>query len=140
MGETRFTYTKGERLTNKTIIDELFTNGHSFVSYPFRIVWNQAELNSDFPAQFVVSVSKRCFKRAVKRNLLKRRIREIYRQNKHLLYHELKEKEIQIAFMVVYLPKTILPSSELEPKLKKALQKIPKEYEKSNPVHNDPTD
>jgi len=137
MEKTRFTFTKAERLTNKTIIGELFTEGHSFVNYPFRIVWKQAELNTDFPAQFVVSVSKRSFKHAVKRNLMKRRIREIYRQNKHTLYQELKEKNIQIAFMVVYLPKTILPSSELEPKFKKALQKILNEYEKINPVHND---
>lgn len=37
------------------------------------------------PSRIVVSVPKRSFKRAVKRNLLKRRIRESYRRQKALL-------------------------------------------------------
>ena len=39
----------------------------------------------DAPSRIVVSVPKRSFKRAVKRNLLKRRIREAYRRQKDIL-------------------------------------------------------
>ncbi|MFA8433876.1 MAG: ribonuclease P protein component [Marinifilaceae bacterium] len=140
MENTRFTFSKAERLTNKTLIEELFSDSNSFVTYPFRIVWKEAELPSNFPAQVAVSVSKRCFKRAVKRNLIKRRIREIYRLNKHPFYQELVKRNIQISFMIVYLPRTILPSAEMEPRLKAALQKIIREYEKRHPISTDSAD
>ena len=41
-----------------------------------------AGIASEVPGRILVSVPKRCFKRAVKRNLLKRRIREAYRVQK----------------------------------------------------------
>lgn len=44
-----------------------------------------AATDPDLPSRIVVSVPKRLFKRAVKRNLLKRRIRESYRRQKELL-------------------------------------------------------
>ena len=49
--------------------------------------------------------------------------------------------------MLVYLPKTILTTSEMEDKLIKALKRLPKEYEKhsqlsekSDSVHHDTSD
>ena len=55
----------------------------------------------------MVSVPKRNFKRAVKRNLLKRRIRESYRLQKGLL------PPAGVDLLLVYLPKTILPFSDI---------------------------
>ena len=47
---------------------------------------NASPTHADAPvSRIVVSVPKRLFKRAVKRNLLKRRIREAYRRQKELL-------------------------------------------------------
>ncbi|PKQ63519.1 ribonuclease P protein component [Labilibaculum filiforme] len=142
--KNRFTFKKEERLTHKILIGKLFSEGKGFICYPFRIVWKEAKLNSEFPAQVAITVSKRSFKKAVTRNLLKRRIREIYRLTKREFYQELEHKGIQIAFMVVYLPKTILTTSEMEHKLVKALKRIPKEYEmhsnssaKGDSIHHD---
>lgn len=144
--KSRFKFRKSEKLTHKTLIGKLFSEGKGFICYPFRIVWKEATLHTESPAQVAITVSKRNFKKAVTRNLLKRRIREIYRLNKYQLYSELQQKNIQIAFMVVYLPKTIMNSSEMEPKLVKALQRILYEYEKytqtpenGDSVHHDPT-
>jgi len=143
----RFTFKKAERLTHKILIGKLFSEGKGFICYPFRVVWKEAKLNSEFPAQVAITVSKRSFKKAVTRNLLKRRIREIYRLNKGELYRELESININIAFMLVYLPKTILTTSEMEDKLIKALKRLPKEYEKhsqlsekSDSVHHDTSD
>lgn len=131
MEQIKYSFTKEERLTHKTVISELFTNGKGYNTYPFRIVWKSADLRSKFPCQVAITVSKKKFKLAVTRNLLKRRIREIYRLNKHELYTELENNNSQIAFMIVYLPKEILSSEEMESRLKKALNRLPKEYEKS---------
>ncbi|WP_421921086.1 ribonuclease P protein component [Marinifilum sp.] len=143
----RFTFEKAERLTHKILIGKLFSEGNGFSCYPFRVVWKAADLHSNYPAQVAITVSKRNFKHAVKRNLLKRRIREIYRLNKHKLYEELENKNVQIAFMLVYLPKKIMETADMEDSLKKALQRIPKEYEKhskntktGSSIHHDSAD
>lgn len=126
----RFTFEKSERLTHKTLIGELFTDGNGFTSYPFRIVWKECKLQTNYPAQVAITVSKRNFKKAVTRNLLKRRIREIYRLNKHNLYQKLNVLNLQIAFMIVYLPKEIMETKDMEKQLIRAIQRIPYEYEK----------
>jgi len=126
----RYSFKKEERLCHKKRISSLFADGKGFTCYPFRIVWRSTPLDVEYPAQVAITVSKRSFKQAPKRNLLKRRIREIYRLNKHLLYNDLNEREAQISFMIVYLPKTILKSAEMDTKLVKALRRIGTEYDK----------
>jgi ribonuclease P protein component len=81
-----FTLAKEERVSSKRLIDELFTgnNSRSLVAFPIRLVYMQVEKDNP-QAQILVSVSKRYFKKAVKRNRVKRQIREAYRKNKHLL-------------------------------------------------------
>jgi len=127
----RYSFKKEERLCHKKRISSLFAEGKGFTCYPFRIVWRSTPLDVEYPAQVAITVSKRSFKQAPKRNLLKRRIREIYRLNKHLLYSDLNERKAQISFMIVYLPKTILKSAEMDTKLVKALRRIATEYDKS---------
>lgn len=77
--------TKQERLSSRNDIQELFDKGSSFCIYPIRVRYIQ-KMDKVFSGNSVmVSVPKRHYKRAVDRNLLKRRIRESYRLNKELL-------------------------------------------------------
>ena len=74
---------KEERLCSRKAIEDLFSGGHQSVSaYPIRAVFMPREQSG---VRIMVSVSKRYFKRAVKRNLIKRQIREAYRLQKELL-------------------------------------------------------
>ena len=77
-----YTFTKEERLCSKKHLDLLFKGGSSFLLYPFRISYLFVTASNLPPVQVVISVPKKRYKRAVDRNLIKRRIRESYRLNK----------------------------------------------------------
>src|SRR6201991_2602888 len=103
-----YTFTKEERLCNKSLIDGLFHNGSSVLCYPFRVSWLVTDTPQSFPAQVLVAVPKKRYKRAVDRNLLKRRIREAYRLHKEEnLYSMLKAIDKKIIFSIGYIGKEI---------------------------------
>lgn len=80
-----FTLPKKERLCSRKEIDRLFEGAnHSLSAYPLRVVYAMVPRGEGEPAaRMMVSVPKRCFKRAVKRNRVKRQVREAYRHAKH---------------------------------------------------------
>ena len=77
------TLPKAERLCGKTAVVSLFEAGKSISAGCLRCKYLVRA--DEAPSRIVVSVPKRNFKRAVKRNLLKRRMREAYRRQKDLL-------------------------------------------------------
>ncbi len=116
------TFKKAEHLTNKKIISNLFEKGRSFNCQPFKLIWLlSTEKNT---VKLGISVPKRSFAKAVDRNLLKRRIREAYRKNKHGLYEILEKKNLSIDVMLIYLSKEILLYKEIEVKMLVSLQKL----------------
>jgi ribonuclease P protein component len=72
---------KAERLSGKKAIATLLADGRWGSLGHFRYCWLR-QSDDLSPARILISVPKRYFKRAVKRNLLKRRIREAYRVRK----------------------------------------------------------
>ena len=83
MDNVPHTLGKEERLCSRKAIEELFSGGHQSVSaYPIRAVFMPREQSG---VRIMVSVSKRYFKHAVKRNRIKRQLREAYRLQKELL-------------------------------------------------------
>jgi len=71
-----------------------------------------------------VSVSSRHFKRAVDRNLLKRRIRESYRKQKLALKASLEEKGLVMDLFLVYIEPKILSYQEIDTAITEALTKL----------------
>ncbi len=120
-----YTFTKEERLCNKKLIDELFHNGSSFLCYPFKVSWLIVDEPLLFPAQVLFSVSKKRFKRAVDRNLIKRRIREAYRLYKQqYLYTGLQDSEKKIIFSVGFIGKEISSYELIDKKMLKLLNEL----------------
>lgn len=81
--EVRSTLKKRERLSSKGAVDALLKSGKYGVSGVLKYVYRR---DNGLPfSRIMVSVPKKLFRRAVKRNLLKRRIREAYRLNKSII-------------------------------------------------------
>lgn len=122
-----FTYPKNERLKSKTTIGLLFSEGKSVSKYPLRLVYRQAEADSEEKIKMGVSVSKKYFKKAVDRNYFKRVLRETYRLNKHLLLDNLEQP---YSLMFFYQTKDKLSYEEINTKtiqlFEKFLQQINK--------------
>lgn len=115
---------KPERLNKKKIIEKMFAGGSRYFSiFPLRVVWLPVE-ELDVQASILISVSKRRFKRAVKRNRIKRQIREAYRLNKQILLAPLTEKNRRLAIAFIYLADELMNSALVEEKIKAALTRI----------------
>lgn len=119
-----FTLKKDERLCSQKTLGELFTLGESFLVFPLKVVFLKSDVPLPYPALAAFAVSKRNFKRAVKRNLLKRRMREAYRLNKNPLYDELAAKNLHISIMFIFVGKDPLEFSIVEKAMISALKKV----------------
>jgi ribonuclease P protein component len=124
MNITKETFDKSERLCSTKLISGLFENGNIFYNSLFKVVWVTCAVKIPFPAQVMFSVSKRSFRFAVTRNLIKRRMREVYRKNKRVLYEHLLSEQIQIVFVII-MKGSILPDySTIEKSLIDVLNKL----------------
>ena len=124
-----YSFQKEERLCSIKLIDKLFHDGSSFLLYPFRIIWLSENFDSEMPVQVLISVPKKKFKRAVDRNLIKRRIREIYRlQKSEHLYPFINEHSGSLLLGINYIGNDIREYAFLEKKLTAAIGKLKKEY------------
>jgi len=123
-----FTYSKNERLKSKTTIGLLFSEGKSVSKYPLRLVYRQAEENSEQKIKIGVSVSKKYFKKAVDRNYFKRVLRETYRLNKHLLWDNLEQP---YSFMFFYQTKDRLTYEEINTKTIQLFEKFLQQVNKT---------
>lgn len=126
----RPTFPKSERLSGKKKIGILFQKGRadlrSFYLFPFRVIYHYAvdeagERDGPERLAVLINVSKRQFKRAVDRNLLRRRIREAYRLNKQLVGRE-NSSPTEIAFL--YIAKTKASFEEIEKSMRRTLKKV----------------
>ena len=126
------TFSKAERLCSKKLIERLFGGeGKSFPAFPLRVVYmplTEEEMAAD--VSILVSVPKKRFKRAVKRNRAKRQVREAYRRNKHILTEALAAQEgaPRMALAFIWLDGKLHPSVEVEQKVKKLLHHIAEDH------------
>lgn len=117
---------KSQRIYLKKAVQTLFEEGKGFSLYPFRVVVHLYDAESQEVAlpRMLVSVSKKRFHHAIKRNRVKRLIRECWRKNKSELMKLCKEhnKTLDVAF--VYNATVILKYGEIEEKMKKVVERL----------------
>lgn len=124
MNITRETFNKSERLCSRKTIETLFESGNIFFSPLFKVVWTNCPNSIPGPAQVAFSVSKRGFRLAVTRNLIKRRLREAYRKNKRILYDHLISQNIQIVFVVIMRGNSVTDYLTIEKSMKEMINKL----------------
>jgi ribonuclease P protein component len=117
-------FSKPEHLCGEKRITRLFTQGEAFIAYPLRVVFVIEPIRDSVPSSVLVSVPKKRFKRAVKRNRLKRLMREAYRLNKTSLIEKLEEKQLQVHIAFNYVSDDELDFATVEKKMKLSLQKL----------------
>lgn len=116
---------KKERLCSKKLIDRIFKGGgsSSISIFPIRVVYlpvsNEGHTE---PVMIMTSVSKRHFKHAVKRNFIKRQLREAYRRNKHILIDALWDKGLALIF--IWQADDLLSSAEVDKRMQALLMRI----------------
>lgn len=118
----QFTFRKSERLCSKVLLDKLFSEGKSTFSYPFKFFFLETGQPEDPDIRVVFSVPKKIFKQAVKRNLLKRRMKEAYRLNKDQITEKTDGKKLIV--MAIYTEKEILDYKTIESLLVKGFRKL----------------
>ena len=85
MTKLRHKLPRSNSLKSKLLIDALFRNGQSMVSFPLRLVYLPMSYTENSPFLVGFSVPKKKFKKAVHRNRIKRLMRESFRLQQHRL-------------------------------------------------------
>lgn len=125
-------FSKSDKLCGAVRIQHLFAEGKTFLAYPIRVCYLPVE--SMESTQVLMSVPKRLFKRAVKRNRLKRLMREAYRLNNTDLdtYCRTRSCRLQIAFQ--YISSDLADYQMVEKAMRKALRKISEQMEEHHEI------
>lgn len=124
-----FIFPKKEKLKSKKLIEQLFAEGIGVTNYPIKLVYLKTRFEDDSKCKVGVTASKRNFKSAVKRNRIKRLMRESYRLNKHLIFNNI---EGNFAFMFLYLGKEMPSQSKITDTMIPLMRKFVDEIAKAS--------
>ncbi len=122
-----FEFHKNQKLCNVRSIKRLFENGASLSQKPFRIIYNLDKNNENVFVKALIVVPKKRVRLASDRNIIKRRIKEVYRLQKSELEKYLKSKNYQLNLAIIYQKHEILDYKLIEEKIKLILSRLKKE-------------
>jgi len=121
---------KYERICKENDIQALFDKGAGVSVYPYRVIFLfRKDESLPVTVRVLVSVSKKRFHHAFKRNRVKRLMREAWRKNKARLYEICKRDNISVDVALVYTATVIHSYEEMMAKTRKAVQEIVKKHE-----------
>lgn len=123
-------FPKNEKLCGEIRISKLFAEGSAFIVYPIRMVYHFNDYTKESGVKVLIAVPKKKIRKAVDRNLLKRRIREAYRLNKGVIVDTMKTSEKSMELALTYVSDQIIDYKELEKKVDIGLNRILKKIQK----------
>ncbi len=124
------TLPKEERIYSQRVLDTLFTRKNkSFLVYPIRVVYTPIDELLNTRVAILTSVSKKHFKRAVKRNKIKRQIREAYRTQKHIVMDSLSSTNQNYAVAFLYQSNKEISSEKMHQVIQACLERLNKEWQ-----------
>lgn len=118
---------KEEILRTLGAIDALFARGRRVTAMPIRCAWRvlpPEEQNDGADVEVLFSVPKKFFKRANKRNLLRRRMKESYRISKHPLVESVTTRGVRLHMALIYSTKEILDYNTINDAVNQILEQI----------------
>jgi ribonuclease P protein component len=118
------TFSAEERIKSRKVLEAVYENGEQIIVPPFRLRYLRYDFEDGAAVQFAVSVPKRKVKSAVKRNKVKRRIKEAYRLNKADLLSQIKDPSQGLALFLIYIGKEDPAYTVIEERMKKLLNKL----------------
>lgn len=126
-----YTLPKKERLTNFEIINRVFSkSGKPFFYFPLLLTVIPFESPTECGlTQILVSVSKKKIKKATDRNLIRRRVKEAYRLNKHIQFKQNNSPNRNFALGIIYLSKEIEPYEKINKSIKHLLHEFYKNHQ-----------
>ncbi|MBR4146909.1 MAG: ribonuclease P protein component [Bacteroidales bacterium] len=125
-------FPKYERICNSNEIQSLFEKGAGFSCYPYRVVYLFKPVgDKPVTCRLLLSVSKRRFHHAFKRNRVKRLIRESWRRSKDRLYEICNRDTISVDVALIYNATVIHSYEEMFNKTGKAVNELINRYEKT---------
>lgn len=115
---------KRARLKSTKSISNLFAEGKSVAKFPLRMVWVIQSDGSPIPekSKMAVSVPKKKIKKAVHRNLLKRRMREAWRMNRNPII--IPEKNYTIEVLFIYYGPTVIDFKAIQRSMKFLIEQL----------------
>lgn len=116
---------KSEKLCSRTAVNQLFGGGaQATIAYPLRAVYRFHDTQRDAPAQFLITIPKKKIRTAVGRVLLRRRTREAYRLNRHLLNPALEQTGLAVDIAFIYLATDNADYHHIESRMQELLRRI----------------